>query len=133
MSPSLELLARFRIQTLSPDLVCSANAWDANLYLTYNYNCRVAGENYNCIYDDEPLEGWWPWPKNPGEAGGLFLPPAQGINWEDELFPDLPLARGRRRRQPAAPATNAYYYAPYTYTYPPNMPSGPSGSGCVML
>ncbi|KAK4042286.1 hypothetical protein C8A01DRAFT_33635 [Parachaetomium inaequale] len=132
MSPSLELVARFRVQTLSPNLVCSANAWDANAYLVYNYNCRVSGQNYNCIYDDEPLEGWWPWPKK-GEAGGcLFLPPAQGVNWEDELFPDLPLAR--RRRRPAAPAINAYHYAPYTYTYPPNTAGGASsGPGCVIL
>jgi hypothetical protein len=129
ISPSMELLARFRVQNLSPNQICSANAWDSDSDLVYNYNCRVSGQNFNCIYDDEPLEGWWPWPKKGGAGGGVFRPSAPGVNWEDELFPNLPLAP--QRRQPAAaPAINAYS-APYVYSYPPN--TAPSGSGCIIL
>ncbi|KAL2128700.1 hypothetical protein VTI74DRAFT_8821 [Chaetomium olivicolor] len=79
-----------------------ANAWDADGNLTYNYNCRVSGQNYNCIYDNEPLKGWWPWPK---KEGTCVFQPAPGVRWEDELFPHLPLAR--RRTIPAIDTSDA--------------------------
>jgi hypothetical protein len=130
ISPSVELLARFRVQNLSPNQICSANAWDSDSDLVYNYNCRVSGQNFNCIYDDEPLEGWWPWPEKGETGNGVFWPAASGVNWADELFPDLPFAP--RRPRPATPASNPYY-APYAYTYPPNTAGASSGPGCVIL
>jgi hypothetical protein len=125
ISPSLELVTRFRIQDLSPSKVCNATAWDAANRLIYNYNCRVQGQNYNCIYDDKPLEGWWPWPRKE-EGSRVFLPPAPGVSWEDELFPDLALARRRAAR--SAAGTYAALYGSSLSTA-----RAPSSSGCVIL
>ena len=90
--PSAEAISRFRLQDLSPDHVCSASAWNTRGDLIYHFNCRVSGKDYNCIYDDKPLDGRWPWPKKgqegkdgegdgdgEGEGGGsrVFRPPGR--------------------------------------------------------
>lgn len=62
-SPLLETVAQFRIADLSRASVFVAYGWNKAGYSTYRYDHRYPDHNYNCIYDDEPLEGWWPWPK----------------------------------------------------------------------
>ncbi|KAK3896606.1 hypothetical protein C8A05DRAFT_39847, partial [Staphylotrichum tortipilum] len=120
ISPFLDVLAAFPLLDLSPAHVCSANAWDPRGKLVYNYNCRTPGRNYNCIYDDRPLRGWWPWPKKgtpteaPSTLAALTATPrvseedsksknGSGSGQGDELFPYLPvkpLVRPPRRPQP---------------------------------
>ena len=146
VSPWVDVVSRFVLDRLAPRHVCSASAYNASNQLIYNFNCRVSGKNYNCIYDDKPLDGWWPWPKredkDEGGGGGgasrVFCPPAPGVRWEDELFPELPLARA-----PAVQNGNVYgpYYkfVPYrssnvTYEWAPaGAPRMADDSGCVIL
>jgi hypothetical protein len=75
LAPSVELLSRFRVQTLSRDHVCNANACDALGRMIYNYNRYSPASNYNCIYDDKALQGWWPWP---GEKEAYQLRESRG-------------------------------------------------------
>jgi hypothetical protein len=63
MSPLLETLINFRIQDLSAKNVFIAHAWNGAGCQTYNYHDEDPIHNYNCIYDNKPLKGWWPWPK----------------------------------------------------------------------
>lgn len=95
VSPFLDVLAAFRLLDLSPANVCSANAWDPQQKLVYSYNCRTPGMNYNCIHDDKPLSGWWPWPKkgmptaeDPNTLAALMVA-ARSSGEGDELFPCL--------------------------------------------
>jgi hypothetical protein len=75
MAPSVELLSRFRVQDLSRDDVCNAHASDALGRMIYYYNYHSPAWNYNCIYDDKPLQGWWPWP---GEKGAYQVLESRG-------------------------------------------------------
>ncbi|KAK4232910.1 hypothetical protein C8A03DRAFT_19908 [Achaetomium macrosporum] len=63
VAASIEPLSKFRVQDLSRENVLRANAWDTKKRCVYNYHCCDPDLNYNCIYDDKPLDGWWPWPK----------------------------------------------------------------------
>lgn len=62
-SPLLEVLSGFRTQHLSRNNICAATAWNALEQSIYNYDHQFPSDNYNCIYDDKPLKGWWPWPR----------------------------------------------------------------------
>lgn len=62
MSHLLETLINFRIQDLSVKNVF-IYAWNGAGRQTYNYDYEDPIHNYNCIYDNKPLKGWWPWPK----------------------------------------------------------------------
>jgi hypothetical protein len=65
-SPLLETLVNFRIRDQSTKNVFWAYAWNRAGHMIYNYESDNHIHNYNCIYDDQPLKGWWPWPKESG-------------------------------------------------------------------
>ncbi|KAK4151146.1 hypothetical protein C8A00DRAFT_17398, partial [Chaetomidium leptoderma] len=97
ISPCLELLPSFRVQNLSRDNVYAAGACNALDQLIYKYDCRLpASHNFNCIYDDKPLEGWWPWPSEGGTDADF--PPAldeRGLFQRRFLVPKLPVGHPR--------------------------------------
>ncbi|EQB44876.1 hypothetical protein CGLO_16326 [Colletotrichum gloeosporioides Cg-14] len=61
-------LARFKINDLELDHIQKADAWNTNGQHIYHYHRHGQNNNFNAIYDDLPLEGWWPWPKKNEEA-----------------------------------------------------------------
>ncbi|KAK3304192.1 uncharacterized protein B0T15DRAFT_535761 [Chaetomium strumarium] len=63
VATSVELLSKFRVENLSPENVLSAYAWNTRGQDCYSHHRQFPDFNYNCIYDDKPLAGWWPWPK----------------------------------------------------------------------
>ena len=56
-------ITRFRPHDLSPDSVYRAVGINKHREDVYGYSYRVPASRSNMIYDDMPLEGWWPWPK----------------------------------------------------------------------
>jgi hypothetical protein len=80
VTPDLSLLANFQVKTLSRDNVYAADATNAHQRHIYYYDYRSPRYSYNCIYDNKPLKGWWPWPREEGtvtafpdlDAGELF-------------------------------------------------------------
>lgn len=72
----LEVLSRFKVQDLTPDLVTSAEGLNKGR-LVYAYESLDPRENFNSIYDDMPMEGWWPWPK--GEADTAVVKRGEGL------------------------------------------------------
>jgi hypothetical protein len=92
VSLSLKLLPGFRLQSLSRGNVFAARAWTA-LHRIYDWDCRWVDEyNYNCIYDDKPLRGWWPWPREEGSYVG-FSAPGMELDGASELVEELPVSR----------------------------------------
>ncbi|KAG7285551.1 hypothetical protein NEMBOFW57_010180 [Staphylotrichum longicolle] len=92
VSPVPEALPGFRVQELSRSNVYSAAAWNAREQLVYRYDYRSPSQNCNCIYDDKPLKGWWPWPRDDGvyaafpHVDDLFpLAPDSCSAWESEF------------------------------------------------
>ncbi|KAH6650437.1 hypothetical protein F5144DRAFT_45020 [Chaetomium tenue] len=81
VSPVLEALAKFRTHHLSKATVYCASAWNEMGRSIYKYDYRRPDDNYNCIYDDKPLKGWWPWPKQ--HAAEMTTP----VGDESQLFP----------------------------------------------
>lgn len=63
-------LARFKINDLELGQIQQADAWNTNGQLIYHYRRHDQNNNFNAIYDDLPLEGWWPWPKQNEQAVG---------------------------------------------------------------
>ncbi|KAI0881072.1 uncharacterized protein GGS22DRAFT_75335 [Annulohypoxylon maeteangense] len=59
-----KVLADFRLDKISVEHVEHAVA-RSNLgeRFIYRYNRKDPKETFNAIYDDMPMEGWWPWPK----------------------------------------------------------------------
>ncbi len=69
-STKFERLARFRLEELSSDLVWAAFAATAPDQLVYAYVVGNTTTSFNTIYDDMPLDGWWPWPKRAVHTSG---------------------------------------------------------------
>jgi hypothetical protein len=91
VSPHLEVLSRFRLQNLSRKNIYSAGAWNALEQMVYSHDYRYLSKSFNCIYDDKPLKGWWPWPREDGICTAFpnedqLFPPAfdSGSGWEFE-------------------------------------------------
>lgn len=63
-APKVKALSEFRIQNLSVDNIADMTAFTGDGRWIYEYNRGDPGQNFNAIYDDMPLGGWWPWPKN---------------------------------------------------------------------
>ncbi|KAI1177872.1 hypothetical protein F4777DRAFT_540691 [Nemania sp. FL0916] len=40
-----------------------AQAWGKDNLMIYNFEYDDPEYSFNAIYDDMPLDGWWPWPK----------------------------------------------------------------------
>lgn len=64
LSPSIAILKGFRPDTLSRENVHKAHAWNAEKRLVYHFEYLSPGDCYNTIYNDMPLQGWWPWPRS---------------------------------------------------------------------
>ncbi|KAI2463929.1 hypothetical protein F4781DRAFT_425944 [Annulohypoxylon bovei var. microspora] len=61
---TIRLLADLRLESLCKEHVYHAIAWSFGRQETiYRYDKSDWEGWYNVIYDDMPLEGWWPWPK----------------------------------------------------------------------
>ena len=60
---AIQTLTGFRPQSLTRAHIWKANAWDVHGRAIYHYDSYAPAENYNCVYDDMPLRGWWPWPR----------------------------------------------------------------------
>ncbi len=71
---AVETLAAFRPQNLTIANVWKADAWDVRGNTIYNYDVYHPAQNFNCIYDEKPLQGWWPWPREKSEL--------QARSWE---------------------------------------------------
>lgn len=89
-SDSLRVLSEFRMADLAVGNVAMAVARDRMDRLVYFYDAtgRI-GPNVNALYDDMPMTGWWPWPREPGagpeeEADG---PPfGENVRWAEWLW-----------------------------------------------
>ncbi|KAI0161013.1 hypothetical protein GGR52DRAFT_155721 [Hypoxylon sp. FL1284] len=60
---ALEVLSGIRLETWTPDMIRDARAYGLQRALIYQYLEHRPNDNFNAIYDDMPLSGWWPWPK----------------------------------------------------------------------
>ncbi|KAI1655186.1 hypothetical protein F4813DRAFT_368013 [Daldinia decipiens] len=56
-------LAGIKLGELSIQNVVSAYAWGSRREYIYSWIKKKPWEAYNAIYDDMPMDGWWPWPK----------------------------------------------------------------------
>ncbi|KAF4458852.1 hypothetical protein FALBO_14396 [Fusarium albosuccineum] len=66
-------LNKFRLHHLSADKIRLAAAEDEEANTVYQYNASDPEINANYIYDDMPMEGLWPWPREgrmANEEGG---------------------------------------------------------------
>jgi hypothetical protein len=61
LSHSVSILSSFQVNNLSRENVHKAHAWNAERQLVYHFESQSPRDCYNCIYDDMPLQGWWPW------------------------------------------------------------------------
>ncbi|KAK8038454.1 hypothetical protein PG993_006865 [Apiospora rasikravindrae] len=68
---NFETLARIRLCELTHHQVdnCTASARGKGPRI-YHFDRLRPRESINCIYDDLPLEGLWPYPKSQGRGGG---------------------------------------------------------------
>ena len=70
----IKTLADFRISDdpnlpgphLSPtrDMIYKCAGYNKSGELIYCFDFRNPDDSFNTIYDDKPLDGWWPWPVN---------------------------------------------------------------------
>ncbi|KAI1266222.1 hypothetical protein F5Y18DRAFT_435158 [Xylariaceae sp. FL1019] len=58
-----ETIYRFDLSQLSLNTMHGATAYAPHGDPIYNYLYGKPTACYNVIYDDMPMEGWWPWPK----------------------------------------------------------------------
>jgi hypothetical protein len=101
---SVALLSRFRMQGLSVEQVYRVHAFNEDGQAVYVFEYHWPDYCYNCIYDDMPLRGWWPWPKPSGGRAprhvGVSEPteePREAV--EDDSAPPSPVSR----REPLQP------------------------------
>jgi hypothetical protein len=62
-------LVNFRIHHLSAAKVLTASVGDDKEKLMYCYDLDRPEHSFNCVYDDMPLDGLWPWPKREEKKG----------------------------------------------------------------
>lgn len=66
---NFKVLSTFRVSDLSPDQTLVALGTKTSGQYVYHYSAENPDKNFNAIYDDMPMEGWWPWPKRePGST-----------------------------------------------------------------
>ncbi|KAL2682722.1 hypothetical protein Neosp_007177 [[Neocosmospora] mangrovei] len=56
-------IANFRLHHLTANNVCRARVEDEKEFIVYSYNADEPESSANFIYDDMPMGGLWPWPK----------------------------------------------------------------------
>lgn len=59
----IKVIRRFRLSDLCPENIMYGRANDNNGRAVYGFDRCRDDCFFNCIYDDMPLRGWWPWPK----------------------------------------------------------------------
>lgn len=61
----MDALAKFKFDWLTPDTTMAVQAWSWDRARVYYYRRdRPSSQWFNTLFDDKPLDGWWPWPKN---------------------------------------------------------------------
>ncbi|KAK2593612.1 hypothetical protein QQS21_008700 [Conoideocrella luteorostrata] len=63
LSTGFKELSRFRIDDLSAKNVRFADAVNGKNELVYKFDCINKDNNLNAIFDNIPMQGWWPWRK----------------------------------------------------------------------
>ncbi|KAH6621148.1 hypothetical protein B0J18DRAFT_431692 [Chaetomium sp. MPI-SDFR-AT-0129] len=53
-----------RLEDLSYENVVTMKATNYQGYSVYRYDAADPNKSYNCIYDDMPMSGLWPWPRD---------------------------------------------------------------------
>ncbi|KAI0886379.1 uncharacterized protein GGS22DRAFT_199651 [Annulohypoxylon maeteangense] len=57
-------LSDIRLENISIDNICYTYAFSVGENKNiYGYETWDLESSFNAVYDDTPLEGWWPWPK----------------------------------------------------------------------
>jgi hypothetical protein len=130
-----EMLQAFRPENLSMENVSLVYAQNGNGQMVYNYLRRWPENDYNYIYDNKPLQGWWPWPKEGGTP--TTVRGAGTRSWEDTLAftrasspLDLPATFDRTGAiiYPRAPRQQ-----PASHQQGSNRPSHRKSSRCVVM
>ncbi|KAI1441189.1 hypothetical protein F5Y02DRAFT_431380 [Annulohypoxylon stygium] len=62
-APTVDVAAKVRLADWTVDMIWGAYAIGTLGKRIYNFERARPGHSYNAIYEDMPLEGWWPWPK----------------------------------------------------------------------
>ncbi|EQL03501.1 hypothetical protein G6O67_007522 [Ophiocordyceps sinensis] len=57
----LSVLSKFRLNQITMDKICLMRAAHKN-HCIYQYKKLHPEDSFNALYDDKPLDGWWPWP-----------------------------------------------------------------------
>ncbi|XP_044719717.1 uncharacterized protein HRG_06306 [Hirsutella rhossiliensis] len=57
------VLSKIRLHHLSLDKVYRVTAFNEKSQEIYGYESACPANSFNAIYNDKPLEGWWPWPR----------------------------------------------------------------------
>ncbi|KAH6884125.1 hypothetical protein B0T10DRAFT_493651 [Thelonectria olida] len=63
-------LSQFRLSDLALENIRSATALNWARQHVYWFDAREPDGNFNAIYDDRVMEGWWPWPRPKGQEAG---------------------------------------------------------------
>lgn len=64
MASTVHELSQFQMPLgLSAENIGAAVGFDRSGKRVYNFSVVNSDENFNAIYDDMPLDGWWPWPQ----------------------------------------------------------------------
>lgn len=83
----VSILSKFRIDKLTVDNCCNATAWSTRTAwgdersVDYYYNSEHPEYSYNVFYDDAPVKGWWPWPK---QESAPVAEANKGLHGDDE-------------------------------------------------
>ncbi|KAI1390656.1 uncharacterized protein F4822DRAFT_393929 [Hypoxylon trugodes] len=62
-APDHDSAPKIRFDDWTLKMVHMARAWGLSKKLIYQYDIRKPQDCFNCIYDNMPLKGWWPCPK----------------------------------------------------------------------
>ncbi|KAI1359289.1 hypothetical protein F5Y08DRAFT_344855 [Xylaria arbuscula] len=57
------IISVFNLNELSRANIRLASAYNQSGQLIYHYHHENTFRRCNTIYDDMPMEGWWPWPR----------------------------------------------------------------------
>ncbi|PHH60122.1 hypothetical protein CDD80_1672 [Ophiocordyceps camponoti-rufipedis] len=60
----LSTLSNFRIEHLTVEAIQLAEAWNRQGEPVYAFHCEYPNQSWNAIYDDMPMKGLWPWPRD---------------------------------------------------------------------
>ncbi|KAI0139929.1 hypothetical protein F4776DRAFT_567019 [Hypoxylon sp. NC0597] len=66
-SATTHILTEIRLGDISVENVFNALAMTNDTNLIYLYGRHDPAGAFNAIYDDMPMDGWWPWPKEDEE------------------------------------------------------------------